>query len=405
MRRTTLALALSVLILVEIYGCGHAEQGIPSRSAEAQAAAASGCGRQAIERDGQCLGATPVEIRAREVRFRSKATAGGQLWLRGTITEPVGRPTGTKLPGVVLVHGSGPMGRDGWVTGDIKGHFERPIAVLRDIAEALSASGYVVLRYDKRTCTRRSDGLLDNELGQTERPSPHCGYPPEVALSATWQDLLGDVEAGADHLAAQPSVDSRDVILVGYSQGTTLALQARQKNGAPFREVVLLAGTFGPIDDVILRQVRWQLNIMAEHMPTQQLQGAIGRLSKTESTFRDIRAGQRDEREIFLNAPVSFWRDWIWATGQTLELLREREGPLFYMVGSDDQNACGQDHASFLGALKGKEDAEVALVGGLSHALHSRAEGSGRVHQAATRLIVKWLSRPGGLERGRDAQR
>ncbi len=60
--------------------------------------------------------------------------------LEGILSLPEG--VNEPVPGVVLVHGSGPSDRDETVGAN------RPF---RDIAEGLSARGIAVLRYDKRT--------------------------------------------------------------------------------------------------------------------------------------------------------------------------------------------------------------------------------------------------------------
>ena len=259
---------------------------------------------------------------------------------------------------------------------DVAGHFAQPVPVLRDLAEGLSALGFTVLRYDKRTCTALSD--------------PDCAYPPEVARGATWRDLVGDLEAASVWLQAQPDVDADDLTLAGYSQGATLALQASVSIKP--RELVLLSATFGPIDEVIARQALWQLNAHAEAMPTDRLSRSMEQLELLHATLRDIRSGRLDDDRVFLNARVSFWRDWIAVTDQTRLMLEVWRGPLLVIAGGDDQNANDEDQGAWLGALQGRSEAEVVLLAGLSHALHRR-EGPGRVDEGVLAAMGRWLGR------------
>ena len=370
---------LALVAALCVLGCEHPIRDKIEGPQVTAAPAASPCGRLQIPRGDLCVAALPEKRVEQQVRFRSGETPGGRIWLRGTLSLPVWEGSGHgPVPGVVLVHGSGPMSREGWMVEDVKGPFKEPVAVLRDLAGALSARGYAVLRYDKRTCTVLSD--------------EGCDYAAEVARGATWGDLVGDVEAAATFLGAQPGVAAEDIILVGYSQGATLALQVRAE-AAVARDLVLLSGTYAPIDEVIVRQASWQINDRAERLPTDALAEAFEQLSTLKAALREIRSGFWGESEVFMNARASFWRDWMVATGRTGDMLEAHQGPLLYVAGGDDQNVNEEDHAAFLGAFKGRSDAEVALLSGLSHALHRR-EGPGQVHNMATDVILRWLGRP-----------
>ena len=63
----------------------------------------------------------------------------GLFRMSGIVTLPRG---GKNLPIVVLLHGSGPMDKDGTLG---------PNKIYRDIAWGLAANGIAVVRYDKRT--------------------------------------------------------------------------------------------------------------------------------------------------------------------------------------------------------------------------------------------------------------
>src|SRR3954468_15065612 len=74
------------------------------------------------------------------------------LWhLQGTLTLPA-RDVGARVPAVVIVHGSGPMSRDGVMRGQIGLGFGFELPVYQRLAAALASHGFAVYRYDKRTC-------------------------------------------------------------------------------------------------------------------------------------------------------------------------------------------------------------------------------------------------------------
>lgn len=99
----------------------------------------------------------------------------GPTTLNGTVVAPTGRTA--RMPGLVLVAGSGPRGRDAY----------------RPEAEAFARSGIVVLIYDKR-----------------------AGYS---RAGSSYADLAGDAVAGVRLLRGRPDVRPGRVGLWGHSEG------------------------------------------------------------------------------------------------------------------------------------------------------------------------------------------
>ena len=83
------------------------------------------------------------------------------ITLEGKIHIP-SRDSGSLLPAVVLVHGSGPNGRDESATQNYPNLSPIQVNTFVDLAEGLAEAGYVVLRYDKRSCGP-FNGLCDND--------------------------------------------------------------------------------------------------------------------------------------------------------------------------------------------------------------------------------------------------
>lgn len=130
-----------------------------------------------------------VPLKAEEVSF---AGATDVIRLAGTLTRPGNVPKAQRLPAVVLIHGSGPNDRDETLYG------HKPFLTL---AEAFTASGYAVLRYDKRG----------------------VGASNGTPKGATLIDYAADAEAAFDYLKSRPDIDGARIGLLGHSEGGMIA--------------------------------------------------------------------------------------------------------------------------------------------------------------------------------------
>ncbi len=147
--------------------------------------------------------------------------------LAGTLTIPGFARKDRRVPGVVMLTGSGPQDRD----ESLMGH--RPFLV---IADALSRAGIAVLRCD------------DRGVGKS------TGDPS----SATSRDFAVDGRSMMAFLRTQPEIDPALCGYVGHSEGGLtgpLAALGDQEAGAPVAFVVLLAGPAVPGAEVLAVQV------------------------------------------------------------------------------------------------------------------------------------------------------
>lgn len=127
--------------------------------------------------------------------------------LSGTIATPRWRRK--PVPGVVLVHGSGPLTRD-HVRGDVR---------------RLVRSGFAVLSYDKRGAGRSSGVYL--------RQADH-------SAGSLLRRLAADAAGMFDHLATDPDVDSTRLGFFGASQaGWIIPLAADLTRHRPRFHVIL----------------------------------------------------------------------------------------------------------------------------------------------------------------------
>lgn len=161
--------------------------------------------------------------------------------LHGTLSHPSARER--KLPGVLILHDAGPLDRDGHISGSLGVQWPAEIPIYATLSEHLARQGFVVLRYDKRSCLK------------THRP--RCAYDSSMLQPFHRQlpSVLEDDAARAiKALAARPEVDPERLAIIGHGQGAELALSlsARHPN---VRALVLLAPSPYPVDQLIAHQL------------------------------------------------------------------------------------------------------------------------------------------------------
>jgi alpha-beta hydrolase superfamily lysophospholipase len=150
--------------------------------------------------------------------------------LAGTLTLPKKR--NRPVPVVVTISGSGLQNRDEVIPG-VAGY--RPF---RQIAEALSARGVAVLRYDDRG----------------------FGASGGNAAAATTADFGNDVRAALEYVRTRSEIDSTNLFLLGHSEGAVIA-PAVAAAGTNVRGLVLLAGTARTGRKIIEYQNRYGIDL------------------------------------------------------------------------------------------------------------------------------------------------
>lgn len=166
---------------------------------------------------------TPVPLAAATYSSKDIAFSSADgIALAGTMTTP-NTPAGRR-PAVVLVHGSGAADRDETLG---------PNKIFLQLANALSNSGYVVVRYDKRG-VGKSGGRPVNENRR--------------------ELLLADTAAAVAFAAAQPEVDAHRIVVLGHSEGAELAPSLAITDPA-VHAIVLLGAPALPLDQILVQQL------------------------------------------------------------------------------------------------------------------------------------------------------
>ncbi len=148
----------------------------------------------------------PRGFREQQVRFAGTSSGGGDVTLAGTFTVPMISEI-QRVPGVVLVAGSGPTDRDG-----NNPLIPARVDVLKLLAAALAEAGIASLRYDKR-------GIAGSAVSP-QRPSDRQDR------FFTWDQFVGDVQAAHTELLRHGEIKPYATALLGHSEGGLLAIAA-----------------------------------------------------------------------------------------------------------------------------------------------------------------------------------
>lgn len=136
---------------------------------------------------------TPFPYNVEDIVFPNKAAG---LNLAGTLSIPEGKG---KFPVAIMISGSGPQDRDGFVFG------HKPYLVL---ADELTKSGIAVFRYDERGV-----GLSEGDFE-----------------AATLDDFISDVEAAITYLKSHKNIEGKKIGLIGHSIGGIIAPRVAAEN-------------------------------------------------------------------------------------------------------------------------------------------------------------------------------
>lgn len=262
--------------------------------------------------------APPAGQTAHEVTEIAVDIPGPGITLEGVLAAP---REGGPWPGVVLIHGSGPLGRDERLPGQLGVQFGFEIPVFEQLAHKLAGAGFAVVRYDKRTCTA-SHGCQN-------------AYPEVVDLHL--DDLVADAHAVLGWLRSHPAVDPARIYVVGHSQGGSFAPELMVDN-PDVRASVMLAAPFRPIDQVSRYQTEHVERRLLLHNKHPAVIGVrLRQLEEISSGLRKLRAGTLRAPAI-ADAPIAYWQEWM-ALGDAVPALVDRlDRPLLALSGELDTN-------------------------------------------------------------------
>jgi len=294
--------------------------------------------------------------------------AAAGFTLGATLTRASGAPA--RAPAVVLVGGPGRQDRDETTYG---------VPKFGQIAGALAAAGYVVVRYDKRG------------IGQSGGRPEHAGvaeYAEDVRAVVAWLRKRRDVDPGG-------------IVLIGHAEGGPVALTAAGRDSR-LSGIVLLAAPGMSGRDLTLEQQR--LVLARQNESEAATQAKIAMQQRIINAVITGKGWETVPEDVRWQADTPWFRSWL--LFEPAAAINRLKQPILIVHGTLDRETPAA-HADRLEALaqarRGVSPARTrkVLIDGVNHLLVTAGTGemdeydslpSRTVASAVTSAIIGWLN-------------
>ncbi len=302
----------------------------------------------------------------------SYAGVGG-VTLAGTLLIPAHKQ-GTRVPGVIIVAGSGPVDRN----GNEGASFTTDL--YSQLANQLAQQGVASLRYDKRG--------VGASTPYPQPQNPNAPTPAEIKKLQdffSWDNYIDDAKATLNYLQQQPEIDPARTALIGHSEGSIIVGQiAAMSQGLahPPAAMVLISAPGRPIDVILREQIAHQLaqqpSIPADFVLSKydEIIASLRATGKpSDSAFADLRANSKVPAQLTQNLEVLFQPsyDEFWQGELKVDpaaSVKRYPGPVLILQGASDiQVFANEDTLLLDAALKSRtpDDHQVTIIPNTSH--------------------------------------
>ncbi|MGZ5469937.1 MAG: alpha/beta hydrolase family protein, partial [Candidatus Aminicenantales bacterium] len=249
---------------------------------------------------------------------------------------------------LVLVHGSGPNGRDEELG---------PNKPFKDLAWGLASRGIAVLRYDKRSKVYQAKILADAKL---------------EATMTVREETIDDALAAAALLQKTKGIDGRRVFILGHSLGGFLmpriALAAEPLGIAGF---IGMAGLTRPLDDTIIRQMTYLYGLAGANV-SEDDKKKLEDIKAAVARIKALTDADKTSTVKLVGAMPAYWLDVRgYDPAETAKAVRK---PMLFLQGQRDYQVQTADLENWKKALGGRKDVEFHLYPKLNHLFY---EGEG----------------------------
>ncbi|MGH8016432.1 MAG: alpha/beta hydrolase family protein, partial [Candidatus Zixiibacteriota bacterium] len=312
----------------------------------------------------------PFPYKEDDVKFEN-GNAG--ITLAGTLTIP---ETDPPHPAVVLITGSGAQDRDETIFG------HKPFWI---IADYLSRRGVAVLRYDDRGFGKSTGDFK----------------------TATSEDFAGDVNAAVAYLKTKNGIDSKQIGLIGHSEGAIIApIVAAQHPEIAFAVLLAASGVVG--EEILYEQtelinkangvsdflISWNRAMQVEFFNTLKTEPNLDSArAKIKAMMIDKVAMLKDDEkqtlglteQIVTSQIEGFTSPWFKAflTYDPIPTIQRVNCPLLVLYGELDLQTPPEQNAKMIEQAlleSGHKDYTVKILPGMNHLFQTAAIGSPKVY-------------------------
>jgi len=303
----------------------------------------------------------PAYADSSKFRETELTVSAGEFSLPGTLTLP---NADQPVPGVVLVHGSGPLDRDETVFQN------KPFA---DLAWGLASRGVAVFRYDKRTFAHARALASQTVTLQTE--------------------TIDDALAACRLLMQTDGIDRRRVLVLGHSLGAMAAPKIAQLEPG-IAGVIMLAAPMRPIQILAEEQVAYIAGLDEKLDDDERTQ-----LAEIRERILDLQRSQWKQGTMLLGAPLEYWASLERA--ESIRMAKSIDVPMLILQGGRDyQVSAEKDFDGWRSELAKRPNTTFKLFPKLDHLFRSGESRStpaqyqepGHVDEQVITFLASWIA-------------
>jgi len=244
-----------------------------------------------------CHKSNPAEIQENEVKSKEISFQNDTLTLSGTLTIPT---IETTLPAVIIIPGSGAVNKDGIPVG---GKPTSIVPIYKEWSEYFAEQNIASLRYNKR----------------------FISYP-SLKKEISLKDMAGDVVSAFNFLKDKNNIQSRNIYLIGHSQGGNIAPIVRNFSNINISGYSLIATTSIAIDSLLIEQL------------IHNSQASDSVINKLEEDFWYLRQEKLPKDYEILGVNKNFWKEWILYSQKADSIAKAKKSPILILQGNEDEN-------------------------------------------------------------------
>ena len=331
--------------------------------------------------------------------------------LPGVLTVPAGDGP---FPAVILLQGSGPSDRDETI-GSLK--------PFKDIAEGLAGQGVAAYRFDKRTYTYGAEIASDLQftledeyvedavnavrlVARQEKIDPErifvlghsLGGSAVPAVAAALEEQASSDAEEAEGETASDAEEAEEETASDAEEAEEEAASEAEPAGAC--GYILLAAAARPIDELMREQYEFLYSLMPEDTEEEKQQKAEAS-AQLEEIFAELdRLDDLDSLsgdDMVAGAYPAYWK---WLAGyDIIGMAGEITRPVLLLQGEEDYQVTTEDFAIWQEAFGEKDNWQLTLFPGLTHAFTpgEKAEGPDayargeKVDEAVIRAIADFV--------------